>query len=447
MPDPDRALDGAEETRLAAMVHGLTQKTPRFWARGPAVALATGLAMAGAFLWVVAFGLDEPSADTVATLAPPATEPPTPAAPTTTVEPTTDPPVVITWRRILVPGDGAAEMKSVVELGDGYMAVGWVDSETEGDVAFWLSADGEDWQQVQDDGSLFGGDGFQNSMSVAVNGNRVVLAGLSQLPDSLWAPLVWFSPDLGATWERIELDGYGRVLAVTEFQDGFVAAGDGIWSSKDGRDWTRAAEDAGADNVSGLATSAGRIIAVGSPGDEILSAVWTSSDGGSWERVPHEDDIFGQPRKDDDLYTWWRTVVNAVTWTGSEFVAVGFATTGTQNLDPAAWVSSDGLAWDLIFGAELFNSGDTATLASVAGDGGLVVAVGNRSRAAGSVPLALVSSDGGRTWSVPVHEGGGFDASFAAQAVPNDVIVQGNRIVMVGWAGDSAAVWVGEIGG
>jgi hypothetical protein len=127
----------------------------------------------------------------------------------------------------------------------------------------------------------------------------------------------------------------------------------------------------------------------------------------------------------------------AVTGTADGFVAVG-----SDGQRPAAWTTPDGRNWRL---ADLpLPAGATAAaLQHVASAGRTVVATGVAQTAAGAVPYAARSADGGRTWTaaaLPVPAGtaqvsavaaagGGFTVTgtFGATAGDRDVVVWTSR--------------------
>ena len=101
----------------------------------------------------------------------------------------------------------------------------------------------------------------------------------------------------------------------------------------------------------------------------------------------------------------------AVTATADGFLAVG-----SHGSRPAAWTTSDGRTWSQ---ADLpLPAGATgAVLEHVAADGRIVVAVGVAQTAAGQVPFAARSADGGRTWTeaaLPVPAGTAQVSALAA---------------------------------
>jgi len=203
----------------------------------------------------------------------------------------------ITWNA--VPDDGSVfgegddtfntRMLSVTEGGPGLVAVGASGSDLGGSAEVWTSTDGLVWNRVPHDGSLFDG----SMRSVATGGVGLVAVG------------------------------YG----------GWQSANAAVWSSIDGRSWSRLPDDDSVFGGSGTqamrsvtATEVG-LVAVGSSGSggaasdvAEAAAVWTSADGTEWGRVADQDSVFrgfGPGPRDGDR------MMNAVVATEFGLVAVG----------------------------------------------------------------------------------------------------------------------------
>jgi hypothetical protein len=90
------------------------------------------------------------------------------------------------------------------------------------------------------------------------------------------------------------------------------------------------------------------LVAVGwddSRGDED-AAVWTSTDGAHWKRVPHRPSLGGPGTQE----------MIGITWSPAGFVAVG-EDGPAGAMDGAAWVSPDGRSWKEQTGPELGGPG------------------------------------------------------------------------------------------
>ena len=207
----------------------------------------------------------------------------------------------VTWSRVphdeaVFGGGGWQQMASVIAGGPGLVAVG-VDWSGDFDAAVWTSPDGITWSRVPHDEAVFGGAGSQLMESVTAGGLGVVAVGLAGL-DGLFDAAVWTSPD-GITWSRVPhneavLGGGVQMFDVTAGGPGLVAVG-----------------------------SAGF-------GGLPFAAVWTSPDGITWSRVPHDEAVFGGGG--------WQ-YMSGVTAGGPGLVAVGYDLSGEDG-DAAVWVEA-----------------------------------------------------------------------------------------------------------
>ena len=174
----------------------------------------------------------------------------------------------------------------------GFVAAGWeytgdVSERTDDiDAAVWTSSDGESWERVVDAEGVFAGPPIQGTASgdVVDPGNRPSLQ-----------------------WMRAVVAGGPGFVAVGE--DDSQDAQAAVWTSPDGRSWSRVPADAQAfgsrfaerHSVSlvrlfGVAAAEdGRLVAVGvdGPGTWTVGAVLLSANGVSWTRAPHDQVVFG----------------------------------------------------------------------------------------------------------------------------------------------------------
>ena len=101
-----------------------------------------------------------------------------------------------------------------------------------------------------------------------------------------------------------------------------------VWTSPDGVTWSRVPHnealfaDAGMTSVT--ATSRGLVVL----GDANIPVIWTSPDGFSWSRTPHDEAVFGEP----GIYRH-RNNMNSVIAAEPGVVAVGKTPSA-----PAVWV-------------------------------------------------------------------------------------------------------------
>ena len=306
------------------------------------------------------------------------------------------------WRRVphdeSVFGGGSVHgwMFDVTVWEGGLVAVGLEGDGEQGYVVVWTSDDGEDWRRVPHDESVFRSDGghtFEMNAVTAWDGGLVAVG-------RDWRSAAVWSSDDGEHWQRVPHDesvfgGEGSVQAmsdVTVWEGGLVAVGlegDGehytsaaVWTSVDGEHWVRVPHDEfvfGGDFggwMTDVTAWEGGVVAVGQVfGDNNkLATVWTSVDGEHWVRVPHDEFVFGGDFEyDDRAYEVRLTDVTA--WEGG-LVAVGFEGSSGSNPDgdAAVWASVDGEHWqrvphdESVFGGEGFRFMADVT----AWDGGLV---------------------------------------------------------------------------
>jgi len=204
----------------------------------------------------------------------------------------------ITWERIAVDVPREGTMNSVTAGGPGLVAVGDVDS----GAAVWTSTDGSSWNRVPHDEAVFGTDSDLSMDSVTSGGPGLVAVGLD--------------------WSSGDADGV-------------------VWTSIDGINWALVPDAkaifGGPGNQAAVSVVAGGpgVVAVGVERTSDIDAVaWTSPDGIAWEEVPYDEDSLYEGQM-------W-----SVTAGDAGLVAVGWiGWVATQNSDAAVWTSSDGITW------------------------------------------------------------------------------------------------------
>ena len=329
--------------------------------RRAVLAFATAMTLVLAAVGVVALmpgGKDEvvslqTTAPTVMSTVTPTTVPPTTTGPVDT----TIASLLTTWTRVphddAIFGDGSMGVSiNDLTLGNnGLVAVGtvlWQDGSSQG--AAWISPDGDSWLRVPHDDALFGsryGDTTLNDV-VAFQGGYLA-AGCNDESPQLLA-----SAD-GLSWSAVDLGD--DLFAEPSYED--LLAG---WARRD------AAFDAGTQGlgwfISGLAVSDDRIVAVGSAGfgqgspvtgvfdGGRFAAVWTSTDGVTWTRVPHNEAVFGGLEDGEQSMT-------AVAATSRGFTSIGADRSGSD-FDAAVWLSEDGISWQRVPHDESIFGGDMA---------------------------------------------------------------------------------------
>ncbi len=369
----------------------------------------------------------------------PADEVPTTA---TTVPPETLSPSG--WSRVPHDADvfGEARMHSVVAGGPGFVAVGWTGSSpseghVDGDAAVWTSVDGITWEPVPSQGNVFT-DG--KMARVIVGGPGLVAVGNVEGDDD-WAAAIWTSPD-GLTWTRVPHDdavlGEASMGDVTVGGPGLVAVGDvesgaAVWTSVDGTIWTRVPHDPavfGDDSdlsMSAVTVGGPGLVAVGldwSGGSTADAVIWTSVDGFVWDRVPHDEDLFGGVGNQAAV---------SVAVVGTRVVAVGVER--SSDIDAAVWTSEDGIVWQRVPNdQEALSEGEMWDV-TVGGPG--LVSVGWIGWVAGqNSDAAIWTSADGITWERIPH-----DEDLFGGVEMWGVAAGGPGLVAVGSDGPDAAVW------
>jgi hypothetical protein len=141
-------------------------------------------------------------------------------------------------------------------------------------------------------------------------------------------------------------------------------------------------------------------VTVGGPGlvaigdVESGAAVWTSVDGTTWARVPHDPAVFGA---DSDLS------MSAVTAGGPGLVAVGLDWSGGATADAVIWTSVDGIVWDRVpHDEDLFGGVGNQAAVSVAATDTRVIAVGVERSS--DIDAAVWTSEDGIVWQRVAHD-------------------------------------------
>lgn len=187
--------------------------------------------------------------------------------------------------------------------------------------AVWTSVEGRDWERVHAWGP---GDRRADLEAVAAEGQDVVAMGIEFAPGDIEGslPTVWRSDDGGASWQESELpmgeaSGLGSTAAILHHQDRWTGVGNShfeecflnpnVWTSHDGREWTRV-DHAAFDAVDDCTTTTGQqltdlvdagpgLLAGGraerdlTPDDPQRAWLIASRDGERWREVPLQDSV------------------------------------------------------------------------------------------------------------------------------------------------------------
>ncbi|MFV1990606.1 MAG: hypothetical protein ACC652_07680 [Acidimicrobiales bacterium] len=360
--------------------------------------------------------------------------------------------------------EGSA-MHWVTAGGPGFVAVGIDDAQTDVNAAVWTSTDSINWTRVADPDGIFGGPSRQVMTAVTAGGPGLVAVGFEGAPGEEQAA-IWTSVD-GPDWSRVPPDetifggeGLQAISSVTAGGPGLVAvgldesAGDqgaaAVWTSVDGLSWTRVPHDddalggPGEQSMSSVTAGGPGLVAVGADrgaGTGDASAVWTSEDGLSWSRVPHDATIFENING--------QVVMFSVVAGGPGLVAVGADSGVSSGTAAAVWTSPDGFEWTRVpHVGSVFGGGSTTQMLSVsAGDSGLVASGFDRSDTDPREADAVVwTSEDGLQWARLPRD----SATFGGQGFQSmlSVVVEGERAVGVGAdlsvTGLGGAVWTFE---
>ena len=379
----------------------------------------------------------------------------------------------MSWTRRPGPFHASQQIQSVAIGGRGAVAVGTITTSGDVDGMAWFSVDGSEWRTVPLGQAGFTGAGDQAVHAVTAAGGGFVAVGDDASGERTVA-VSWTSAD-GIAWRRQPASADMAEYPTADSTSGVsarsvagtgpvIAVGGGyslqVWTSQAGQSWTREAppvnnagsdmalvafdgttalvhtngtlwlrraggswSDVGTDSTAFLRSTrrswvgpmiraGSRYLAYGTDGD--TRALWSSDDGGVWERQPNAESSFTGGRIDDFARF------------GDVTVAVGTADHpdgGTANV-AAVWNSvDDGDSWERITATNpaFFVRGSTQLYAVAAGPHG-VVAAGLSYDIRQTIDAHAWFSADGRTWrravEPPAWSGPGDQALRSVCALP-----------------------------
>jgi len=283
-------------------------------------------------------------------------------------------------------------------------------------------------------------------------------------PPTTVAPSPLSLPD---TWQRVGAAVMTPVVGIfdmTETPSGLVAVGfdpgeedfrqnGTIFTSSDGVNWTRLAEDDPASNLGtvliyGVTDGGPGIVAVGTGCEDDAEqcapypTVWTSSDGTSWNRSSPDPDVFGETGALED-------VVN----TEYGLIAVGGFYTfdeETALIQPTVWLSPDGIQWERVWQGEAYDftsapvitHSESGFQSLAANNEGRVVGVGSAVNGRGDFVGAIWTSTDGRDWERIDKDSEMFASTTDSYVAIQDVAAGPGGFVAVGSdGGTEVAIW------
>ena len=273
--------------------------------------------------------------------------------------------------------------------------------------------------------------------STSVEASASPSASASEAPSESASPSAAAGP-FGIAWEPVELEPDADVNGVSFVDGRWFAVGQvfpeaAIWTSDDGRSWSRAeiASTRGQNEVTAVMEVVeldGLLVAIGAFGamesDQFAWMTWTSDDdGATWTE-----------RRDGPS----PHALRAIAATGSGLVAAGSDYTGTTPFDSWIAVSEDGVTWEQT--SAVFESTE---IISMAVREERIVAVGIEfTDTGGSNPSIFFSDDGAATWSAAsIPAPSGPEAAFLYEVVATD-----DGFVAVGGGLGGASAWLSADG-
>jgi hypothetical protein len=246
--------------------------------------------------------------------------------------------------------------------------------------------------------------------STAVAGGEQIAVGSADGYPAVWRKAsggAWALVSSPSLVQSLAGAGLTALTSVTHGPAGWLAVGAPgpvILTSADGATWQPAAGGISA-ALAGVAavaaasgpagyTIVGKLVA---PGGSCVADVWWSPNLTSWTRAHDVNDATGSSQ------------VLAVAAS-----AHGFVSAGSHESKPAVWTTTNGRSWETIV-LPVPAGAATAVLQQIAINGNRVVALGQATNAAGTAtPFAELSVDGGTAWQHVPFSSPGPDTAFTA---------------------------------
>jgi photosystem II stability/assembly factor-like uncharacterized protein len=297
--------------------------------------------------------------------------------------------------------------------------------------AIWLTEDGRTWRRLR-------APGFENAVVQQVArgpGGRYLALGAEcsraelPCPGVAFPRLRFWASDDGLQWTAVEPDrkqtGYIKLFGVEQRWIAFGRETEGgptvVWTSVDGRTWTRDVIEATEAAVNGLHALPDRLVAIGTsyakPWPDWQTVLWTSNDGTKWSRVPRNL----APRGMEGAALAFK-----------DGVLIAFAGMGQQ-----IWSSHDGTRWRLrsrgMAPIEGLSENDLFSI-KVIDAGEHLVAVGwDREHVCGCGAFGVWISSDGVEWEAADQSA--FGQPFPDGPFANDIAAFGEEVLIVGGEG------------
>jgi hypothetical protein len=327
-------------------------------------------------------------------------------------------------------------------------------------VAFTAAGAGGTWQQT---GSLGDADTQSVVGATLASAGTIVAVGYTSPSKVSQQPVLLMASATGSV-RTVSLAGIAGGIIPELSVNGLAVAGSqqiavgstggypAVWRKASGGSWSlvtslsQVSAATGLQALTGVTHGVSGWLAVGAPGPVVM----TTADGTTWQSVagpgsitadltgvaavaaaagPHGYVIVGKlvaPGGSCVADVWWTP--DLTVWTrahdvndttgSSQVLAVaagarGFVSVGSHNGQPAVWTTTDGTTWTTIVLPDPAGA-SSGVLQQIAISGDRVVALGQATTPAGTVPIAELSVNGGTSWRQVPFSSPGPDTTFTA---------------------------------